>query len=88
MTDLWAFDMDVVQWGNSLLEQAPACDLLVIDELGPLELKHNKGFTAALRLIGGDGAKVTCVVVRPSLLQTVLSRWPSAYVVDVDVDRY
>lgn len=87
MTDMWAFDMDVVQWGNSLLEQAPACDLLVIDELGPLELKHRKGFTAALGLIGGGGANVTCVVVRPSLLQVVLTRWPSAYVVDVDADR-
>lgn len=84
MTKLWAFDMEIIQWGNAALEQTADCDLLIIDELGPLEFKHNKGFTGAFALIDRRQYQVACVVVRPSLLQDALDRWSHAYVVDVD----
>lgn len=86
MTDLWAFDTETVQWGNTLLEEMPTCDLLVIDELGPLEFKHQNGFTAAFGLLDRRVYRLACIVVRPSLLQDALDRWPDAYVVDVEKD--
>lgn len=84
MTPMWAFDSETVQWVNGLLEQAPRCDLLVVDELGPLEFQQNKGFVAAFSLVDRRQYRVACLVVRPSLLRDALSRWPGAYVVDVD----
>ena len=84
MTDMWAFDIETVQWASALLEQMPACDLLVVDELGPLEFRHNKGFVGAFSLIDRRQYRVACVVVRPSLLPDALERWPDAYIVDVD----
>jgi nucleoside-triphosphatase THEP1 len=46
---------------------------LVFDEIGPLELKHGKGFMAALRLCKAFSASVyvrALVVVRPELIES------------------
>jgi nucleoside-triphosphatase THEP1 len=72
----WTFDPGVLAWGNQLLDRLGASELLVLDELGPLELLENKGLTAGLKCIDAQHYKIACVVIRPSLLPTVLERWP------------
>lgn len=85
MTDLWAFDLEVLQWGNALLENLPTeTDLLVIDELGPLEFKRGKGLSSAFGSVDRRRYKVACVIVRPGLLHEALRRWSDAYVIDVE----
>jgi nucleoside-triphosphatase THEP1 len=86
---MWIFDEDVLAWGNQKLKDAPACDLLVVDELGPLELTLGRGWTAGLDLIGGGQYRQAVVVIRPELLAQARSLWPQAQTREIhgDSDR-
>jgi nucleoside-triphosphatase THEP1 len=77
----WTFDPFVLAWGNQILDPLDASELLVLDELGPLELLENKGLTAGLRCIDDQRFMTACVVIRPALLPTALERWPQAHVI-------
>ncbi len=81
VTTQWLFDADVMAWGNNILRDLGGGDLLIIDELGPLEFLRGEGFLDGLRLIDEGHYKVACVVVRPSLLPQAQQRWPHAQVV-------
>ena len=82
VTGAWSFDQQVFTWANEALRTTPhGCDLLVIDELGPLELVHDEGFTAAADVIARGGHALTVIVVRPELMGAARRRWPLAQVV-------
>ncbi len=74
----WLFDPTVLAWGNQILKRLQPGELLVLDEMGPLELLENNGLTAGIEQINRRGFKLNCVVVRPALLQNALERWPWA----------
>ncbi len=82
-TDAWVFDEAAVQWGNEMLRQSTPCDLLLVDELGVLELERGQGWTAALQAVDGGDYRFALIVVRPSLLATAYRRWRQAEVVAV-----
>ena len=63
---------------------AVAPDLLVVDELGPLEFARGVGLTEGLAAVDAGRYAVACVVVRPALVDEALRRWPDATVVDVE----
>ncbi len=86
-TPRWTFDPEVLDWANTQLECSPRTDLLIIDELGPLEFLRNEGLTSGLVRIDGCDYQVACVVIRSSLLQKALQRWPSALVVSGSIGR-
>jgi len=50
------------------------CDLLIVDEIGPLELEQGKGFAPILDLLPVEGPTHTLIVVRPALLGPLLLR--------------
>ncbi|HOA24914.1 MAG TPA: nucleoside-triphosphatase [Aggregatilineales bacterium] len=79
----WLFDDAVVDWANAVLRRVEACDVLLLDELGPLELLHNTGFVAALDLLESDRYRAGVVVVRPTLLAEAARRWPVAATVEI-----
>lgn len=73
----WVFDDEVVAWGNRVLEGTPVCDLLVIDEIGPLELEQGAGLTVALDALRAGRFRLAVVSLRPWLaaaLETALGR--------------
>jgi nucleoside-triphosphatase len=72
----WTLDPSVFTWGNRILERLVTSELLVLDELGPLELLENKGLIAGLKCIEDRHYQMACVVVRPALLPTAVERWP------------
>lgn len=74
----WHFDPAVLLWGNEIIRAIQPCQLLILDELGPLEFEQNTGLTNALELIASRSCRLACVVVRPSLLPLALERWPWA----------
>ncbi len=80
-TPRWRFNPETVIWANQVLRQSAEGDLLIIDELGPLEFLRGEGLTTGLERIDSGRYKVACVVVRSSLLPKVLQRWPHALVV-------
>lgn len=72
----WDFDPAVLAWGNGILERLSPATLLILDELGPLEILDSKGLTAGLRLVDQRRYQMACVVIRPRLLPAALERWP------------
>jgi iron complex transport system ATP-binding protein len=85
-TERWRFDGAAIVWGDEVLRAAAdeRPDLLVVDELGPLEFRRGAGLHRGLRALDAGTFRVACVVVRPSLLDEALRRWPDAVLVDVE----
>ena len=57
-----------MDWGNRVLASSLPCDLLLIDELGPLEFNLGLGWVSALDLIQSGQYRQALVVIRPELL--------------------
>lgn len=86
---LWRFDMQVVEWGNQRLKKANNSEILIIDELGFLEMEQNRGWTAGLDLLDKKAFQHAVVVIRPDLLEAARLRWqPNAFITVLpDSDR-
>jgi nucleoside-triphosphatase THEP1 len=78
LTNDWAFDPQVMYWCNQLLRRAVPCDLLVVDELGPLELQRGQGFLEGMAAIDTGAYAIGLVVVREELLPDAKALWPKA----------
>lgn len=78
----WKFDAAAMAWANEALRTAVPCDLLLVDELGPLEFEQGKGWTAGLTAIASGGYRHAVVVVRPELVKMALAAWPQAQLID------
>lgn len=66
----WLFDYGGLVWGAARLRNIDACDLLIIDEIGPLELLRREGwYEAAVELLHSNVYRIGLVVVRPSLVE-------------------
>jgi nucleoside-triphosphatase THEP1 len=74
LTPGWEFESGVLPWVNEVLERATPCDLLVIDELGPLELLGGRGWTKALSVLRRREYAAALVACRPSLLEVLTER--------------
>jgi nucleoside-triphosphatase THEP1 len=71
----FSFSQAGLDWGNQVVTQAitQEADLIILDEVGPLELVAGAGFTPAMEAIAGP-AGAGLVVVRPELLPEVKER--------------
>ncbi|MCC6803281.1 MAG: hypothetical protein IT319_10375 [Anaerolineae bacterium] len=67
-TGRYRFDTAAMAWGAACLESACPCDVLFVDELGPLELTRGKGWVNALAVLRDAPYRLAVVVVRPSLV--------------------
>lgn len=65
----WYIQSVGLDWGNQILSGIDFCDLLIIDELGPLELEFSRGWQAGLDLLHKGNYKIALVVVRPELIE-------------------
>ncbi len=72
----WVFDEEVVTWGNRVLESVGDCDLLVIDEIGPLELEQGGGLTSALPALRNGHYRLAVVSMRPWLAAVLEAALP------------
>lgn len=72
----WAFDAAVLSWGNQIIQALPESDVLILDELGPLEFIAHTGLTAGLKRVDEKRDRLACVVIRPELLEDAQTRWP------------
>jgi nucleoside-triphosphatase len=83
----WQLDESVVDWGNEILAELRDEEIIVIDELGPLELEEGYGYQEALRLLDEGRYHKALVVIRPSLVTLARLRWPGALVLDLERER-
>ena len=64
----WQMFPSVLAWGNELIRQSCPCDMLFIDELGPLEFRKREGFTAAFDILRTGGFGTAYTVIRPECI--------------------
>lgn len=76
----WRFDQEALNWGNEVLAKAIPTDLLLIDEIGYLELEKDEGWINALEILNTGKFHYAVIVVRPSLLETAKCLYPHAEV--------
>lgn len=65
------FDSATLSWGSAVLTEAAPCELLVVDEVGPLELERGEGWVAAFDVLRNGDYVLALLVVRPELVERV-----------------
>jgi len=83
----WRFDSGTLDWGNRLLADAVPCDILFVDELGPLEFYRGEGLMKGFFALDSRRFLVALVTIRPALLEKALARWPDAAVNKVTIEE-
>jgi nucleoside-triphosphatase THEP1 len=83
MTERWSFVPETLDWGNQVLLGATPCDLLIVDELGPIELERDQGLTNGIHAIDSGNYQAAVIVIRPELIAKALQSWPSAQVLEM-----
>jgi nucleoside-triphosphatase THEP1 len=72
------FDSRTLAWAEELLAQAAPSHLLVVDELGPLEIVRGRGWQTAFDVLQRGDFRLALVVVRPHLVEQARLRLPAA----------
>lgn len=80
----WTFDPQVLAWGNQVFAQATPTDLLVVDEIGPLEMKREQGWVNAMRALDSRKYRQGILVMRPKLLTIAQSRWQWSSTIEIE----
>lgn len=65
----WQMDRSVLKWGNDLLRNSMSCDVLFIDELGPLEFEKGEGYTEAFSVLKNGRYGHAYTVIRPECIE-------------------
>ncbi len=73
-TTHWSFNEDVLQWGAEVIARATPCDLLLLDELGSLELERGQGWTVAFDVLRDGAYRWALAAIRPGLLAALRAR--------------
>ena len=68
------FHADGIRRGRAILNSVTRCDVLVIDELGPLELVEGQGWRDAIDVLNAGICRLGLVVVRPGLVSCLIER--------------
>lgn len=84
LTPGWKFRAEALQWGNRILSQISNPQLLIIDELGPMEFYSQEGWQTAFSLVSRRDYHWAVVVIRPSLIHLALQRWPWGEVLSIN----
>lgn len=75
-TGRYCFDADVFSWVVDRLRAAisQGCDLLIVDEIGPLELEQERGMAPILSVLTRGKVPQLLLVVRPELIVQLQKR--------------
>jgi nucleoside-triphosphatase THEP1 len=86
-THRWSFDPAVISWGNQVLAEAAPCDLLIIDELGPLEFERSDGWVEGLSVLERGDFNTGIIVIRPGLIDQANKRWEISQQINLDLPK-
>ena len=82
-TERWAFSSESLEWGNQILAASIPCDLLIVDELGPIELERGQGWQKGILALSSNQFQAAVAVIRPELLDKAFSLWPQAKLMEI-----
>ena len=71
-TGAWHFHGAGLEAGRQALEHAVPCHILIVDELGPLELERGEGWRVAIDVLASEQFRLGLAVVRPALVPRFL----------------
>lgn len=83
----WQIDTETIRWGNRLLKNSCPCDILFIDELGPLEFERHEGYTQAFETLKTGSYKTAYVVIRPSCLDAFRILFPNFDLITIEEEN-
>jgi len=77
-TGRYSFDAGVLSWVVERLRRAisQGCDLLIVDEIGPLELEQGRGLAPLLSDLSAGRPPPLLLVVRPELIGQLQKQLP------------
>jgi hypothetical protein len=84
-TKRWSFDPAVMHWTDDQLVKAVPCDLLIIDELGPLESEQDLGWRSGIHALESNLYHTALVIIRPSLLEIATHRFKPVQIIKISV---
>lgn len=70
------FDPETLSWGGDVLTRSVPCDLLIVDEIGPLEIERDRGWVVAFDVLRSGSFALAVVVVRSELVSRAQRRLP------------
>jgi hypothetical protein len=71
LTPGWEFEREVFAFGERAIAAGADGDLLVVDEIGPLELLGDRGWVGSLAVLRGGRYRGALVVCRPQLVDVL-----------------
>jgi len=80
----WFFNIRTLEWGNRVFQSSVPCEMLVVDELGPLELVFSQGWVKALDVIRSGQYRLALIVIRPELLELAQNLFNPTAVIHLD----
>lgn len=83
----WDFDPTVLAWGNDVLRRRKRSDLLIVDELGPLEFNQGGGLQEAFAALSGSSYRLGFLAIRPTLVAAACARWPQSHVLHLEAQQ-
>lgn len=83
----WTLHADTLAWVNDFLHCIPPADVLLFDEIGPLELDEGKGWVKVMDLMRQPGFRVVMVTFRTRYTGYFLERFPGIHVFNLDSSR-
>jgi len=72
----YEFNESNLLWGNEILRDAVPTDVLIVDELGPLEIKFQKGWQFGVKAVESGDYDLCIVVLREELHTFIRGYWP------------
>lgn len=82
----WRMDPKAVEYAKATLKLATPCDILFVDELGPLEFDRGEGLIEGFSALNSRAYQLALVTIRPTLLDKARALWPDAKVLVVTRD--
>lgn len=83
----WNFHRSGICWAQAAILSISQCALLVIDEIGPLELLEGRGWTGALNVLRSDVYGLALVTLRPGLERSFREQMNTLNIYALHVDR-
>ena len=72
----WELFPETLAWAETALLNQETTDVLVIDELGPLEVTQNKGWARALDILDAGKFRLAIITFRPDFVRFFNARYP------------
>ena len=72
----WSFFEETLAWGNQRLSHHVPADVLILDEIGPLELDLNQGLQAGLDWMAEGGFQLCLTSLRSRCAESIQRKFP------------